>query len=309
MSIVENLSQLIGKTPLLKLRGVSDEAGIEILGKCEFLNPTGSVKDRAAINMIEAAEKEGRIDSDTVIIEPTSGNTGISLAAICAMKGYRLIITMPDSMSLERRNMLKALGAELELTPGHLQMDGAISRAEALQKSFPKAFIPQQFNNASNPKIHYQTTGPEIWADTDGQVDAFVVAVGTGGTLSGVGTYLKEQSSEVQIVAVEPKDSAVLSGNKPGPHMIQGVGAGFIPNNLDRSLIDQIITVSNEEAIEMTRRLAKKEGLFVGVSSGANIVAALKLAKNPQFKGKRIVTILCDIGDRYLSTTLFRESN
>ncbi len=308
MSIVSNLSDLIGNTPLLKLQSVSKETGVEILGKCEFLNPTGSVKDRAAASMIAAAEKEGRLDPDTVIIEPTSGNTGISLAAICSMKGYRLIITMPDSMSLERRNMLKALGAELELTPGHLQMDGAISRAEALQNSFPKTFIPQQFNNAANPKAHYDTTGPEIWADLNGDLDAFVAAVGTGGTLSGVGKYLKEQSKEIRVVAVEPEDSAVLSGKKPGPHMIQGIGAGFVPTNLDRSVIDEIVTVSNDEAMAMTRKLAKDEGVFVGVSAGANVAAAVKLAKDPKFKGKRIVTILCDIGDRYLSTTLFREA-
>lgn len=307
MAIVSNLSELIGNTPLVKLQKLSEETGVEILGKCEFLNPTGSVKDRAASSMIEAAEKEGRLDKDTVIIEPTSGNTGISLAAICSMKGYRLIITMPDSMSLERRNMLKALGAELELTPGHLQMDGAIARAEALQKSFPKTFIPQQFNNAANPKAHYQTTGPEIWADVDGQLDAFVAAVGTGGTLSGTGKYIKEQSKDVKVIAVEPQDSAVLSGEKPGPHMIQGIGAGFVPNNLDRSVIDEIIKVSNEEAMDTTRQLARDEGLFVGVSAGANVAAAVRLAKDPNFTGKRIVTVLCDIGDRYLSTTLFRE--
>ena len=270
------------------------------------MNPTGSVKDRAAFNMIQMAEKEGRINKDTVIIEPTSGNTGISLATICSLKGYRLIITMPESMSLERRNMLKALGAELELTPAHLQMDGAISRAEALSKTFPNSFIPQQFNNAANPKIHFETTGPEIWSDTDGQIDVFVAAVGTGGTLSGVGSFLKNQSNDIEIIAVEPKDSAVLSGNPAGPHMIQGIGAGFVPENLDRSVIDRILTVSNEEAMDTSKRLAKDEGVFVGISAGANVAACIQLAQQPEYKGKKIVTILCDIGDRYLSTVLFK---
>lgn len=307
MPIANNITDLIGKTPLVRLNKIAEGTPAEIVAKCEFLSPGGSVKDRAALAMIEAAEKDGRIDQDTVIIEPTSGNTGIALAMVSAIKGYKLIITMPDSMSLERRNLLRALGAELELTPGHLQMSGAIAHAEELAKKYPKSFIPQQFNNSANPDMHYKTTGKEIWDDTEGRIDILVTAVGTGGTITGVTRYLKEKNPNFKTIAVEPQDSAVISGEKPGPHMIQGVGAGFIPSNLDTTLIDEIVKVTNEDAIKTARRLAKEEGILSGISAGANVSAAIEVAKRPENKGKRIITVLCDVGERYLSTILFHQ--
>ena len=285
----------------------TDQNTATVIGKCEFMNPSSSVKDRAALAMIEAAEKEGSLTLGATIVEPTSGNTGIGIAFVAAVKGYKVILTMPESMSIERRKLLKAMGAKLELTPSHLGMTGAIERAEALVKELPNAFMPQQFNNPANPQTHRETTAEEIWNDTGGAVDIIVAGVGTGGTITGVASALKEKKSSIQSIAVEPVDSAVISGNEPGPHMIQGIGAGFVPNNLDRDVIDEIIQVSNEEALTMARRLAKEEGLFVGVSSGANVHAAVEVAKRPENKGKTIVTILCDTGERYLSTILYDE--
>jgi len=305
MKYAKNATELIGNTPLVLLNKVTDGAGATVLAKCEFMNPTSSVKDRAAFSMISKAEEDGKLKPGTVIIEPTSGNTGIGIAFVAAVKGYKVILTMPDSMSLERRNLLKALGAKLELTPGHLGMRGAIEKAEELAKEMGNAFIPQQFENPANPNVHKNTTGEEIWADTDGKVDIFVTGVGTGGTITGVSSVLKQKKSSVQTFAVEPKDSAVISGKEPGPHMIQGIGAGFIPKNFDKKLTDGVLTVSNEDAVKMAKRLAREEGLFVGISSGANVVAALELAKKPENKDKIIVTTLCDSGERYLSTALF----
>jgi len=305
MNIAENITQLIGNTPLVKFNRVNDGQAI-VAGKCEFFNPCASVKDRAGLAMIEAAEKSGQLDKDTVIVEPTSGNTGIALAFVAAVRGYRVILTMPDSMSLERRQLLKAFGAEIELTPGHLGMQGAIDRAMQLAQTFPKTFIPQQFKNEANPQVHRDTTAQEIWKDTDGKIDIFVAGVGTGGTITGVGSVLKKLNPNIKIVAVEPKDSPVLSGGKPGPHMIQGIGAGFVPDNVDKSVIDAIKLVSNEEAFTMARRLAKEEGLLVGISAGAAAHASVELSKLPENAGKLIVTILCDSGERYLSTTLFK---
>jgi len=306
MKIAENLTELIGNTPLVKLNRVTQDVDATIVGKCEFFNPCGSVKDRPGLAMIEAAEKAGLITPETTIIEPTSGNTGIALAFVAAVKGYKVILTMPESMSLERRQLLKALGAQIELTPAHLGMRGAIEKAEELAKTLGNAFIPQQFNNAANPEIHRLTTAEEIWRDTDGKIDIFVAGVGTGGTISGVGNVLKAYNPNIKIVAVEPKDSSVISGGQPGPHMIQGIGAGFIPNNLDRSVIDEVIQLSNDDALEMGRRLAKEEGILSGISSGANVHAAIQLGKRPENAGKMIVTILCDFGERYLSTTLYK---
>lgn len=306
MKIAENLTALIGNTPLVKLNRVTDSAPATVVGKCEFFNPCASIKDRPGLAMIEAAEKAGHLNNQTTIIEPTSGNTGIALAFVAAVRGYKVILTMPESMSLERRQLLKAFGAQIELTPAHLGMRGAIERAEELAKIIKNSFIPQQFNNEANPGIHKITTAEEIWADTDGTVDIFVAGVGTGGTISGVGEVLKKKNPNVKIVAVEPKDSPVISGGQPGPHMIQGIGAGFIPNNLNKSVIDEIITVTNDEALVMGRRLAHEEGILSGISSGANVFAATQLAKRPENKGKLIVTILCDFGERYLSTTLYK---
>ena len=305
--IAKKLTDLIGNTPLLELGTYRDENKLEanLIAKVEYFNPLGSVKDRVANAMIETAIKEGKINKDTVIIEPTSGNTGIGLAFVTATKGLRLILTMPETMSIERRRIVSALGAEVVLTPGVEGMKGAIAKAEALKEEYGNAFIPQQFENEANPKIHFETTGPEIWRDTDGKVDIFVAGVGTGGTVTGIGKYIKSQNPNAKIVAVEPATSAVLSGHKPGPHKIQGIGAGFVPKVLDLDIVDEIIPVENEDAFNASRAVAKAEGLLVGISSGASIYAATELAKRPKNKGKNIVVLLPDTGERYLSTTLF----
>jgi cysteine synthase len=300
-----NIKDQVGNTPLIKLEYLSQLHGIQLYGKCEFLNPSGSVKDRAAYAMIHDAIDQGLITKDTHIVEPTSGNTGIALAFICASLGYKLTLTMPESMSLERRKLLSAYGAALEVTPAHLGMSGAIDRANELKKEDASVFIPQQFNNPSNPNMHYKTTGPEILNAVD--VDVFVAGVGTGGTISGVGKYLKANKQDVICVAVEPKDSPVLSGGEPGPHMIQGIGAGFEPKNFNREVADEIVTITNEEAIEMAQILAKKEGVLCGISAGGNVAAAVAVAQKPEHKGKKVVTILCDTGERYLSMQLFKE--
>ncbi len=309
MKIARSITELIGNTPLLKLSNYekSEKLDAEIIGKLEYFNPLGSVKDRIGYAMIKDAEDKGLINKDTVIIEPTSGNTGIALAFVTAARGYRLIITLPDTFSLERRNLMKALGAELVLTPGVEGMAGAIKKAEELAKEIPNSYIPQQFENPSNSEIHRKTTAEEIWKDTDGQVDIFVAGVGTGGTVTGVGELLKEKNPNVRIVAVEPEDSAVLSGGQKGTHKIQGIGAGFIPKVLNIKVLDEIIKVKNDEAFAASRKLAKTEGLLVGISSGAALHAAEVLAKRPENKGKRIVVIFPDTGERYLSTALFTE--
>lgn len=309
MKIAKNLTDLIGNTPLLELSNYEREQNLEakILGKLEYFNPLGSVKDRIGYAMIRDAEEKGLINKDTVIIEPTSGNTGIALSFAAAAKGYRLIITLPETFSLERRNMMKALGAELVLTPGAEGMAGAIKKAEELAAEIPNSFVPQQFKNPANPEIHRKTTAEEIWRDTDGNVDIFVAGVGTGGTVTGVGEVLKSRRPGVKVVAVEPSDSAVLSGEPKGPHKIQGIGAGFIPDVLNINILDEIIKVKNEEAFQTTRKIAKTEGLLLGISSGAALHAATELAKRPENKGKTIVVILPDTGERYLSTTLFTE--
>jgi len=307
MNIASNITELIGNTPLVRLNTPSNQSGATILGKCEFMNPTSSVKDRIGFNMIKTAMEAGLINADTLIVEPTSGNTGIALASICAALGLKLTLTMPESMSIERRNLLKALGANLVLTPAALGMKGAIDEADALVASNPNAIVLQQFANPANPAIHRVTTAQEILRDTDGKVDIFVAAVGTGGTLTGTGEALRSVLPNVQIIAVEPKDSPVLSGGKPGPHKIQGIGAGFVPNVLNTSLYNEVITVSNEEAIAASKALAKTEGLLVGISAGANVHAAALVAARPENKGKTVVTILCDTAERYLSTPLFES--
>jgi cysteine synthase A len=307
--IYNNLTELIGNTPLLELWNFNKRQGIEarIVAKLEYFNPAGSVKDRIGYAMLKDAERKGKINQDTVIIEPTSGNTGIGLAFAAAALGYRLIIILPDSFSEERRKIVRALGAELVLTPAAEGMQGAIRKAKELAAGLPNSYIPQQFSNPANPEVHRTTTAEEIWRDTGGNVDIFVAGVGSGGTITGVGEILKQRHSDVQIVAVEPADSPVLSGGTRGVHQIQGIGAGFVPDNFNRVIVDEILTVSNEEAMETARQLAKSEGLLVGISSGAAAFAAVQLAKRPENKGKTIVVILPDTGERYLSSALFAE--
>ncbi|HEY3424375.1 MAG TPA: cysteine synthase A [Negativicutes bacterium] len=306
--IAKNLTNLIGNTPLLELGNYNKEKNVtaKIVAKLEYFNPLGSVKDRIGYAMIQDAEDKGLINKETTIIEPTSGNTGIGLAFVAAAKGYRLILTMPDTMSMERRSVLKALGAELVLTPGAEGMKGAIKKAEELAVETPNSYIPQQFKNPANPEIHRQTTALEVWQDTDGEVDIFIAGVGTGGTITGVGEVLKQKKSSVQIVAVEPEDSPVLSGGKPGPHKIQGIGAGFVPEVLNTAIIDEIFKVKNEDAFIAAREVARTEGLLVGISSGAAIFAATQIALRPENKGKTIVALLPDTGERYLTTALFQ---
>jgi len=303
--IANNIEELIGNTPLVKINTLSKETGTSILGKCEFMNPTSSVKDRIAFNMINEALKSGNIDESTTIIEPTSGNTGIGLAAICAAKGLKLILTMPESMSIERRKILIHLGAELVLTPAAEGMGGAIEKADALEKELHNAKVLQQFNNPDNPDIHRKTTAPELLKDTNGKIDIFVASVGTGGTLTGTGEVLKSEIPALQVVAVEPSASPVLEGGKAGPHKIQGIGAGFIPEILNTEIYDEVIAVSNEDSFAMAKKIATEEGLLIGISAGANLHAAKLLAARPENKGKTIVTILCDTAERYLSTELF----
>ncbi len=303
--IANNIEELIGNTPLVKINTLSKETGTNILGKCEFMNPTSSVKDRIAFNMINEALKSGDIDESTTIIEPTSGNTGIGLAAICAAKGLKLILTMPESMSIERRKILTHLGAELVLTPAAEGMSGAITKADALGKELNNAKVLQQFNNPNNPDIHRKTTAPELLKDTEGKIDIFVASVGTGGTLTGTAEVLKAQLPSLQVIAVEPSASPVLEGGKAGPHKIQGIGAGFIPEILNTEIYDEVIAVSNEDSFAMAKKIAAEEGLLIGISAGANLHAAELLAARPENKGKTIVTILCDTAERYLSTELF----
>lgn len=305
--IYNNLIELIGNTPLVRLSKIEKQNELEanIIAKVEYFNPAGSIKDRAALAMIEKAEREGKINKDTVIVEPTSGNTGVGLAFIAAIKGYKLILTMPDTMSVERRNILKAYGAQLVLTPGAEGMSGSIKKAEEILRENSNSFMPQQFENGANPEIHSMTTAEEIWKDTDGKIDIFIAGVGTGGTITGNGHKLKEKNKKIKIIAVEPTTSAVLSGDKPGAHKIQGIGPGFIPKNVDMDVIDEVIKIDNEKAIEFTNNVVKTEGLFVGISSGAAICAAVEVAKRKENKGKNIVIVLPDTGQRYLSMPIF----
>ncbi len=307
MNIAEKITDLIGNTPLLKLKSLSEETGAEIIGKLEYFNPLSSVKDRIGLYMIEAAEQEGKLEKGSLIVEPTSGNTGIGLAFVAAARGYKLTLTMPESMSLERRKLLKVLGAKLVLTPGEKGMKGAIERAEEIHNENPGSFMPQQFRNKANSQAHRETTAKEILRDTDGNFDYFVSGIGTGGTITGCGEVLKEKNPQVQVVAVEPEESAVLSGESPGPHKIQGIGAGFVPEVLNTEIYDEIITVNSVDAAQAARKLAKNEGLFVGISSGAAVTAAGKIASRTENKGKRIIVILPDCGERYLSTWIFEE--
>ena len=307
--VYQSVTEIIGRTPLLAAKSFAKAHDLKanLLVKLEYFNPSGSVKDRIAIAMVEQAEKDGKIAPGATLIEPTSGNTGIGIAAVAAARSYRAILTMPETMSVERRNLLKAYGAEIVLTEGAQGMKGAIARAEQLQKEIPNSFIPSQFENLANPSAHERTTGPEIWADTDGKVDTFVAGVGTGGTVTGTGRYLKQQNPAVHVVAVEPTDSPVLSGGKPGPHKLQGIGAGFVPDTLDTKVYDEVIRVSNDDAFAYGREFAQREGALVGISSGAALAAAVELAKRPEYAGKTIVALLPDGGDRYLSTDLFAD--
>lgn len=307
--IYTSADQLIGGTPLLELTNIEEELGLKakILAKLEYLNPTGSVKDRIAKGMLDEAEKSGKLKPGSTIIEPTSGNTGIGLASVAAARGYRIIIVMPETMSVERRQLMKAYGAELVLTEGSKGMKGAIAKADELAAEIENSFIPGQFVNPANPEYHKATTGPEIWQDTDGKVDYFIAGVGTGGTITGTGEYLKSQNPDVKVIAVEPKDSPVLSEGKSGPHKIQGIGAGFVPDTLDTNVYDEVITISNEDSFEGGRLVARKAGVLVGISSGAALEAAIQVAKRPEAEGKTIVVLLPDSGDRYLSTPLFEQ--
>ncbi|WP_279070099.1 cysteine synthase A [Faecalicoccus pleomorphus] len=309
MTIYKNVTELIGNTPVVELSKLEKQEGLkaQLLAKVEFFNPAGSVKDRIAKRMIEKAEEQGLLKEGATIIEPTSGNTGIGLASVCASKGYKAIFTMPETMSVERRNLLKAYGAKIVLTPGSQGMKGAIAKAKELQESTPNSLIPSQFTNLENPQAHYETTGPELWEQTDGKIDIFVAGVGTGGTISGTGKYLKEKNPNIKIVAVEPEGSPVLSQGKAGPHGIQGIGAGFVPDTLNTQIYDEIVTVTNENAYNTGRAIAQKEGLLVGISSGASVYAAIQLAKRPENEGKRIVALMPDTGERYLSTPMFTQ--
>ncbi|MBD3296480.1 MAG: cysteine synthase A [Candidatus Omnitrophica bacterium] len=307
MRVYDNITQTVGNTPLIKLNRIDGELPGNILGKAEFFNPLGSVKDRIGKAMIDAAEGEGLLEPGGVIIEPTSGNTGIALAFVSAARGYKLILTMPDTMSRERRSLLRMLGAEVVLTPGEKGMTGAVEKAREILSDTPGAFMPQQFANPANPREHRRTTAAEIWEDTEGRIDIFAAGVGTGGTVTGVGSALKEKNPDIRIVGVEPGASPVLSGGDPGPHGIQGIGAGFVPQVLKKELLDEIITVTDEEAGEFARRLAREEGILAGISSGANVAAAVKIASRENNRGKNVVTVLCDTGERYLSTWLYED--
>jgi len=306
VKIYEDITQTIGNTPLVRLNRITRGSVAQVVAKCESFNPLSSVKDRIGLNMIERAEREGHLGRDAVIIEPTSGNTGIALAFVAAARGYRIILTMPETMSVERRKLLRMLGAELVLTPGPEGMKGAIKKAEELARDLPHSFVPQQFKNPANPDIHRRTTAEEIWRDTDGKVDILVAGVGTGGTITGVAEVMKSRKPSFKAIAVEPKDSPVLSGGKPGSHKIQGIGAGFVPDVLNTEIIDEIIQVTNDDAFETARRLAREEGLLCGISAGANAWAALQVSRRPENKEKMVVFILCDTGERYLSTPLFQ---
>lgn len=309
MHIYHSMTELIGHTPLLELCRIAQDhpLPVTLLAKLERANPVGSVKDRVALSMIETAEREGKLKPGATIVEPTSGNTGIGLAAVAAVKGYRVVLTMPETMSVERQSLIRAYGAEIVLTPGSAGMQGAVERAEQLSREIPGSFLAGQFENPANPEAHYQSTGPEIWADTDGKVDVFVAGAGTGGTVSGVGRYLKEKNPKVRIVAVEPAASPLITQGHAGPHGLQGIGANFIPDNLDLKQVDEVLTVSNEDAFATGRLLAQKEGLLVGITSGAAVWAAMELAKRPELKGKTIVALLPDTGERYLSTAMFAK--